>query len=83
MISVLILTFNEEANIADCIASLPWRSDVCVTDSESTDRTREIASGMGAKVVTRPFTNYADQRNFGMAQPFRTTGSSRSMPTSG
>lgn len=71
MISVLILTFNEEANIADCVTSLPWRSDVCVLDSESTDRTREIALGMGAKVIKRPFTNYADQRNFGLAQPFQ------------
>jgi glycosyltransferase involved in cell wall biosynthesis len=69
MISVLILTFNEEANIGDCIASLPWRSDVCVLDSGSSDRTPAIATEMGGRVVTCPFTNYAEQRNFGLALP--------------
>ena len=70
MISVLILTYNEEVNIAACLASLPWRSDVHVLDSASTDRTREIATGLGARVTVRPFTNYSDQRNAGLALPF-------------
>jgi glycosyltransferase involved in cell wall biosynthesis len=70
MISALILTLDEEVNIADCIASLPWRSDVHVLDSGSRDRTREIAHGLGAKVTERPFTDYADQRNFGLGLPF-------------
>ena len=70
MISALILTFDEEVNIADCIASLPWRSDVHVLDSGSRDRTQEIARALGAKVTERLFTNYADQRNFGLALPF-------------
>src|SRR5258707_917139 len=70
MISALILTFDEEVNIADCIASLPWRSDVHVLDSGSRDRTQEVARALGAKVTERSFTNYADQRNFGLALPF-------------
>lgn len=68
-ISALILTLDEEVNIADCIASLPWRDDVWVLDSGSGDRTRQIAETMGARVVTRPFTDYADQRNYGLALP--------------
>ncbi len=71
LISVLILTLNEEANIGGCITSLPWRNDIFVLDSGSTDKTVEIASKMGAKIVTRPFTDYADQRNFGFALPFQ------------
>ncbi|MEO1283161.1 MAG: glycosyltransferase family 2 protein, partial [Pseudomonadota bacterium] len=63
MISVLILTFNEEKNIEACIQSLPWRDDVCVLDSNSTDQTVELASKMGARIETRAFTNYAEQRN--------------------
>ncbi len=70
MISALILTLNEERNIGDCIAALPWRDDVRVLDSVSTDRTAEVAAAHGAKVVVRPFTNYADQRNFGLAFPW-------------
>jgi glycosyltransferase involved in cell wall biosynthesis len=70
MLSVLILTFNEESNISDCIESLPWRSDLHVLDSGSTDGTREIAISLGAIVIERAFKNYADQRNFGLQLPF-------------
>jgi glycosyltransferase involved in cell wall biosynthesis len=70
MISILILTLDEEINIADCIGSLPWRSDVHVLDSGSTDRTQEIARGLGAKITERRFTTYSGQRNFGLALPF-------------
>jgi glycosyltransferase involved in cell wall biosynthesis len=70
MISALILTSNEAINIADCISSLAWRADVHVLDSDSSDETRQIASMAGAKVHVRRFTNYADQRNFGLALPF-------------
>lgn len=71
MISVLILTRDEEINIADCIRSLPWRQDVHVLDSESSDRTVLIATEMGARVTTRPFIGYASQRNAGLALPFK------------
>ncbi len=70
MISVLILTLDEEINISECIASLPWRSDVHILDSGSTDRTKELGIALGANVTARPFTNYADQRNAGLALPF-------------
>jgi glycosyltransferase involved in cell wall biosynthesis len=49
MISALILTFDEEVNIADCIASLPWRSDVHVLDSGSRDRTRRSLAPLAPK----------------------------------
>lgn len=70
MISVLILTLDEEVNIADCIATLPWRDDVYVLDSGSRDNTQKIARSRGARVIERQFTNYADQRNFGLELPF-------------
>jgi glycosyltransferase involved in cell wall biosynthesis len=64
-ISTLILTLNEEVNIGDCLDSLSWCDDVVVLDSGSTDQTVELAIRRGARVVTRPFDNYANQRNFG------------------
>jgi len=66
MISVLILTLNEEVNIADCLDSVAWADDVLVLDSESHDRTVEIAESKGARVMTRPFDNFASQRNYGL-----------------
>lgn len=62
MISVLILTFNEEINIARCVESVRWSDDVVVFDSMSTDRTREIAEAAGARVFQRKFDNFGSQR---------------------
>lgn len=62
-VSVLILTLNEEANIADCLESCAWSDDIVVYDSLSQDRTREIAAARGARVHERQFDNYAAQRN--------------------
>lgn len=72
MISVLVLTLNEECNIAECIESLPaeWREDLLVLDSNSTDKTRDIAASLGARVVVRSFDDYANQRNAGLSQHF-------------
>jgi glycosyltransferase involved in cell wall biosynthesis len=66
-VSVLILTLNEESNIADCIESCRWSDDIVVLDSLSEDRTREIALAKGARVVERAFDNYAAQRNAGLS----------------
>ena len=62
-ISVLILTRNEELNIADCLDSVAWSDDVHVFDSESTDCTAKIARSHGVHVATRRFDSYAGQRN--------------------
>ena len=66
MISVLILTFNEEANLPRCLKSVAWSDDVLVVDSFSTDRTVEIAKKFGARVLEREFDHFAGQRNFGL-----------------
>lgn len=66
-ISTLILTLNEEVNIGACLDSLSWCDDVVVLDSGSTDRTVSVARERGARIVSRPFDNYAGQRNFGLA----------------
>lgn len=66
-VSVLVLTKNEEANIAECLRSLGFSDDVVVLDSESTDKTREIAAAFpGVRVLTRPFDTEWKQRNFGL-----------------
>lgn len=63
-VSVLILTLNEQVNIADCLASCAWSDDVHVLDSDSTDGTREIAESMGASVHVNPFESFGKQRNW-------------------
>lgn len=63
-VSVVILTFNEQVNIKDCLRSCAWCDDVHVLDSGSTDRTIELAQSLGAKVHTNPFKSFGDQRNW-------------------
>lgn len=62
MISVLILTHNEEINLRGCLESVAWCNDVIVFDSFSTDQTVEIAREYGARVFQRKFDNYGVQR---------------------
>jgi glycosyltransferase involved in cell wall biosynthesis len=64
MYSVVILTLNEEVALPACLASLAGCDDIVVLDSGSTDRTAELSRATGARVVTRPFDNFAGQRNF-------------------
>lgn len=63
-ISAVIIAFNEEKNIGDAIRSVAWADEVLVVDSESTDRTREIAEDLGAKVIVRPWPGFAAQKQF-------------------
>ena len=71
MISVLILTRNEEQDLPGCLDSVAWCDDVHVFDSESTDRTLDIARSRGARVAVRSFDGYARQRNAALQLPYR------------
>ena len=51
-ISVIVITQNEELSLPDCLRSLSRFSEVYVVDSDSTDRTLEIAEELGAKPVS-------------------------------
>ncbi len=67
MIAVLILTHNEERHIARALESVATlASEVFLVDSGSTDRTIEIAESTGARVLKNPWTNYAQQFQWGL-----------------
>lgn len=67
-LTAVILTRNEATDIVDCVGSCRFCDRVIVFDSDSTDDTRQLAAAAGARVVTRTFTNYADQRNAALAE---------------
>lgn len=72
MISVLVLTKNEEKDLPGCLASVAWADDVHVLDSLSTDRTIEVAREHGAQVTERAFDNWAAHQNWALRNvPFR------------
>ncbi len=65
--SVTIVTLNEAEHVAAAIDSVSWADEVLVVDSGSTDRTVEIAREKGARVSTRAWTGYGDQKNHAAA----------------
>lgn len=72
VISVLILTRNEERDLPGCLASVAWSDDVHVLDSHSTDATAAMAVAAGARVHLRVFDDYSRQRNHGLHElPYR------------
>lgn len=62
-LSVVIITFNEEANLPRTLGSVKWADEIIVVDSGSTDRTVEIARSFGAKVFVEPWKGFAAQKN--------------------
>lgn len=65
-ISILVLTLNEEANLAGCLDSVQWSDDIVVLDSFSVDNTVGIAKGRGARVVQRTFDDWASHQNYAL-----------------
>ena len=68
-ISLIVITHNEEVLIGQCLNSAAaFCDELIVVDSFSTDRTAEIARGLGARVFERPFEGYIAQKQFALEQ---------------
>jgi glycosyltransferase involved in cell wall biosynthesis len=68
-VSAVVLTFDEELNLAACLASMKELVDeIYVVDSGSTDRTVEIAVAAGARVVTHEFTGHSAQWQWALSE---------------
>lgn len=67
-ITAAIITKNEQAHIAECLAALAWADERLVVDSLSDDATVRLAEAAGARVLLRPFDTYARQRNYTLDQ---------------
>jgi len=65
-LSVIITTFNEEVNVAECIESALWADEVLVVDSYSTDKTVEIAKRYPVTVLQREYFGSAAQKNWSL-----------------
>ena len=67
-LSVAIITKNEEANLRRTLESIRWANEIVVVDSGSTDKTVEIASAFGAKVIREEWRGFGRQKNYAIEQ---------------
>lgn len=68
-LSVVIITFNEEKNIARCLDSVKEvADDIIVVDSFSKDKTKEICLSKGARFVEHAFEGHIQQKNWAVTQ---------------
>jgi len=63
MISVAIITYNEEENIRDALESVRWADEIVVVDSFSKDRTVEICREYTDKVFSIEWSGFSQQKN--------------------
>ena len=64
-LSVLVITRNEERNIAECLQSVSWAGEIIVVDAESKDKTVDIARGFTGKIYLEPWEGFAEAKAFG------------------
>jgi glycosyltransferase involved in cell wall biosynthesis len=67
MLSVIIITKNEQAAIADCLSSIAWAEEIIVLDSGSTDDTVAICKSFGASVTNTDWPGFGAQKNRALA----------------
>jgi glycosyltransferase involved in cell wall biosynthesis len=63
-VSAIVVCFNEEDRIADCLESVRWCDEIVVVDSFSTDRTAEICRRYADRFVQQEWAGYRDQKAF-------------------
>ena len=62
--SAIVVCFNEEDRIEDCLKSLAWCDEIVVVDSFSTDKTPEICRRYTEKFFQREWAGYGDQKAY-------------------
>lgn len=67
-VSVTVITLNEEAHLRRCLESVAWADEIVVVDSESQDKTVQVAREFTDRVIVRPWPGFAAQKNFAVAQ---------------
>lgn len=72
MLSIVILTKNEEKNIVDCLESVIWADEIIIVDDYSTDRTLEIIKNFNSQKIkiyqSQLNFDFAKQKNFGLSK---------------
>jgi (heptosyl)LPS beta-1,4-glucosyltransferase len=65
-ISVIVITKDEEKNISNCLKSVEWADEIIVVDSESSDKTVELAKKFTEKIFIRTWEGYVPQKKYAL-----------------
>lgn len=66
MISAVVLTYNEEKDIKDCLDSITFVDEIIVIDNASSDKTTKIAKKYTDKIFVKKHNDFSKARNFGL-----------------
>lgn len=66
-ITAIVLSFNDESLIANCLETLQWCDDIIVVDNGSDDQTVDIAKRNGARVLKDTTSNFGERRTKALA----------------
>ncbi|MDR3625370.1 MAG: glycosyltransferase family 2 protein [Ignavibacteriaceae bacterium] len=66
-ISVIIITKNEELQIEECLKSVSWADEIILVDSESTDKTIDIAKKYTDKFFVKKWEGFAPQKSYALS----------------
>jgi|SRR5690554_5464753 len=66
-ISVIIITKNEEKNIEACLKSVDWADEIILVDSESEDKTVEIAGNFTDKIFIKKWEGFVPQKRYALS----------------
>ncbi len=66
-LSAVVITHNEERDVARTLDALAFADEIVVVDSNSTDRTVEVCRSRGARVVSHAFRGYGPQKRFAVS----------------
>ncbi|MEW6680688.1 MAG: glycosyltransferase family 2 protein, partial [bacterium] len=64
LISCIIITYNEEDNIRECLESVKWADEIIIVDSGSNDKTLEIAKEYTDKIFQKKWQGYGPQKEY-------------------
>jgi len=70
-LSVVIITLNEEKNLRSLLPGIPQEAEIVIVDSGSADETLSVAASYHAAFESRPFDNYASQKNYAASRATR------------
>lgn len=65
-LSVIVITHNEEHNIVNCLQSVSWADEIIIVDSQSTDRTVELARQFTQKIFITEWKGFTAAKNFAL-----------------